>query len=145
MDRYHFKQDRQGWIGNRYTHLYLFDITTKKTDTLTKGSFDEGSPSWSPDGKQLAFVSNRSPDPDKNENSDIWVMDAHEGASMKQLTTWTGSDLSPKWSPDGKWIAYTSSSSNQLFTMYGENNISVIPAGGGTAKSDRSFFGPPGK
>jgi len=134
MDRYHFKQDKDGYIENRYTHLYLFDIGTKQTDTLTKGNFDEGSPAWSPDGKQLAFASNRSPDPDKNENMDIWVMDASVGAAIKQLTTWAGEDRNPQWSPDGKFIAYTSSSSNLNFTMYGQNNISVIPSTGGVAR-----------
>ncbi|MCW3090570.1 MAG: peptidase prolyl oligopeptidase active site protein [Ferruginibacter sp.] len=135
MDRYHFKQDRDGWIGNRHTHLYVFDIRTKKTDTLTRGNFDEGSPAWSPDGKQLAFVSNRSADPDKNENEDIWIMNASAGAPLKQLTQWPGRDRNPWWSPDGKWIAYTSSSSNLLFTMYGQNTLSLVPSDGGKVRS----------
>ncbi len=134
MDRYLFKQDIKGYIENRYTHLYLLDITTKKTDTLTKGSFDETSPVWSPDGKQLAFVSNRSANKERNENTDIWVMDIVKGAVMKQLTTWAGTDENPTWSPDGKWIAYTSSSSNLNFTMYGQNNISIVAVAGGAAR-----------
>ncbi len=135
MDRYHFKEDRDGWVENRYTHLYIFDIGSKKTDTLTRGNFDEASPVWSPDGKQLAFASNRSTDPDKNENQDIWVMDAAKGATMKQLTTWAGADRNPKWSPDGKWIAYSSSSSNLNFTMYGQSTLSLVPAAGGAVRS----------
>lgn len=134
MDRYHFKEDMEGYVENRYKHLYLFDIGTKKTDTLTSGYFDEESPAWSPDGKKLAFVSNRTAEPDKNENMDIWVMDATIGASIKQLTTWAGADRSPKWSPDGKLIAYTSSSSNLNFTMYGQNNLSLVPSTGGEAR-----------
>ena len=134
MDRYHFKQDIEGYVGNRYTHLYVYDIGTKKTDTLTKGNFDEGSPSWSPDGKKLAFVSNRSQDPDRNANMDICVMDPIGGAAIKQLTTWIGADRNPQWSPDGKFIAYTSTSSNLNFTMYGQNNISIIPSTGGAAR-----------
>ena len=135
MDRYHFKQDQAGWIENRHTHLYLFDISTKKTDTLTKGNFDETSPAWSPDGKQLAFASNRSADPDKNENEDIWVMDAVINASIKKLTVWPGADRNPKWSPDGKTIAYTSSSSNLNFTMYGQNTISLVTPADGAIRS----------
>ncbi len=135
MDRYHFKQDQAGWIENRHTHLYLFDISTKKTDTLTKGNFDETSPAWSPDGKQLAFASNRSADPDKNENEDIWVMDAVINASFKKLTVWPGADRNPKWSPDGKTIAYTSSSSNLNFTMYGQNTISLVTPADGAIRS----------
>ncbi|MEP6711270.1 MAG: S9 family peptidase [Ferruginibacter sp.] len=135
MDRYHFKQDRDGWIENRFTHLYLFDIDTKKMDTLTRGNFDETSPAWSPDGKQLAFVSNRSTDPDKNENEDIWVMNAVTGAGMKKLTDWPGADRNPKWSPDGNTIAYTSSSSNLNFTMYGQNMISLVTPANGAVRS----------
>lgn len=134
MDRYHFKQDREGYVENRYTHLYVLDIVTKKTDTLTNGSFDETSPAWSPDGKKLVFVSNRTQEPDKNENMDIWVMDASRGAALLQLTTWAGADRNPKWSPDGKYIAYTSSSSNLNFTMYGQNNIAVISSAGGVVR-----------
>lgn len=134
MDRYQFKRDIQGYVENRYTHLYVFDIATKITDTLTKGSFDETSPAWSPDGTKIAFVSNRTADKDKNENTDIWVMDAKSGASMLQLTTWAGEDTHPKWSPDGKTIAYNSSSSNQNFTMYGQNNIAIVPSTGGAVK-----------
>ena len=135
MDRYHFKEDREGWVENRFNHLYIFDISSKKTDTLTKGNFDETSPAWSPNGKQLAFVSNRSADPDKNENTDIYIMDATAGTASKQLTTWPGADRNPRWSPDGKMIAYSSTSSNLSFTMYGQNNLSLIPSAGGAAQS----------
>jgi dipeptidyl aminopeptidase/acylaminoacyl peptidase len=134
MDRFQFKKDIKGYVENRYTHLYVFDIATKKTDTLTKGNFDEAAPAWSPDGTQIAFASNRTADKDKNENTDIWVMDAKAGATMLQLSTWGGEDTHPKWSPDGKLIAYSSSSSNQNFTMYGQNNIAIIPSKGGAVQ-----------
>ena len=135
MDRYRFKHDITGYAEGRYTHLYVFDIGSKKLDTLTKGSYDEASPAWSPDSKQLAFVSNRTDQRDQNENTDIYVMDATSGASIKQLTNWPGSDNNPQWSPDGEWIAYATSSSNLTFTMYGESTISVIPGRGGAVRS----------
>ena len=134
MDRYHFKQDIGGWIENRYTHLYVFDIGSKKTDTLTKGNFDETSPAWSLDGKQLAFASNRTAEPDRNDNTDIWLMDASKGAALKQLTTWAGGDKNPKWSPDGKTVAYTRSSSDQNFTMYGQNGIALVTLADGNTR-----------
>ena len=135
MDRYHFKQDKDGWIENRFNHLYVFDMDSKKMDTLTKGNFNETSPQWSPNGKQLAFVSNRSTDPDRNDNEDICLMNAEKNAPIKKLTYWPGADRNPKWSPDGETIAYTSTSSNLNFTMYGQNGLSLVTPATGAIRS----------
>jgi TolB protein len=69
-------------------------------------------PSWSPDGKQIAFTSYR------NGGEDIWLMDA-DGKNLKQLTTHPRGDWSPAWSPDGKVIAFTSDRTgfNQIWLM----------------------------
>lgn len=134
LDRYQFKQDIEGYLVKQYTHLYLFDVESKKLDTLTKGNHSEGSAVWSPDGMTIAFVSNRTPDPDKNENTDIFIMAAKKGASEKQLTTWNGSDTNPKWSPDGKQIAYTRSTSPENFIMYDQSIVAVVNKDGGEPK-----------
>lgn len=134
MDRYKFKQDYEGYLGDRKTHLYFFNIATKKLDTLTKGVYNETNPAWSPNGEIIAFVSNRTSDPDKNANTDIYVMEAKPGAMAKKLTTWAGSDNEPQWSPDGKSIAYLQSSSNEAFTMYGQPLLAVISRDGGEPK-----------
>lgn len=132
LDRFQFKQDVQGYLSKQRVHLYLYTISTGKLDTLTKGNYNESSPAWSPDGKQIAFVSNRTEEPDRNENSDIWVVDARPGVQPKKLTTWTGPDNSPRWSPDGKMIAYLQSTSPEKYMMYDQNMLAVIPASGGT-------------
>lgn len=134
MDRYQFKQDYEGYLDRRKTHFYYFDIKSKKTDTLTRGNFNETSPAFSPDGNTVAFVSNRTADPDKNENTEIYTMDVKPDATMKKITSWPGNDVSPQWSPDGKWIAYLQSSSDKAFTMYGENYLAVISKDGGEPK-----------
>jgi dipeptidyl aminopeptidase/acylaminoacyl peptidase len=132
IDRYHFKQDYEGYLDRRATHLYLFKLADKKVDTLTTGKYDETQPAFSPDGSQIAFVSNRTEDPDKNDNTDVYSMEARPGASLKRLTAWPGDDTSPVWSPDGQRIAYLQSSSAENFTMYGQNILAVIPKDGGT-------------
>jgi len=149
IDRYQYKQDVDGYRYKKiHSHLYFFDIATKKLDTLTKGGdYDEEGAVWSPDGSAIAFVSNRTPDPDKNENSDIYVIEAKPGAAMRQLTTWKGSDNSPRWSPDGSQIAYTRSVSDEDYHMYDEPVLCVIPAAGGEPKLlsrdlDRPVFNP---
>ena len=135
INRFQFKQDVSGYRYKKlYTHLYLFDVATKKIDTLTRGNFDEDDASFSPDGSKIAFTSNHSADPDQNENTDIFIMDAKAGATPRQLTSWLGSDVSPHWSPDGKWIAYTRSTSPANYLMYDQGVLAVISGDGGEPK-----------
>ena len=132
MDKYKIKQDVEGYRYKKlYTHLYLYDLERKKTDTLTKGPFNHSAAVWSPDGSKIAFVSNQTEDPDKNENSDIFVIDAKPGSVAKKLTTWTGSDNNPQWSPDGNWLAYSRSTSPDNYAMYDQPVLAVIAASGG--------------
>lgn len=130
IDRFKFKQDVEGYLTKKTTHLYLYDLVTKKIDTLTKGIYNESSPRWSPDGTQIAFVSNRTADPDRNANSDIWIIDAKPNSVMKQVTTWTGRDSGPEWSPDGKQIAYVRSTSSDNYFMYDQTILCVVSKDG---------------
>jgi dipeptidyl aminopeptidase/acylaminoacyl peptidase len=57
-------------------------------------------------------------------------MEAKPGATAKQLTTWKGSDAAPQWSPDGKRIAYTRSTSDANFIMYDHPVLAVVPVSG---------------
>ena len=132
INRYWFKQDITGYrYDTGRNHLYLFDITTKKTEQLTDGIYNESDPKWSPGSNRIAFVSNRSQEPDRNENTDIWVMDAKKGSQQKKLTSWNGGDNSPQWSPDGKWIAYVRSGSDATYEMYDQTGICIINSNGG--------------
>jgi dipeptidyl aminopeptidase/acylaminoacyl peptidase len=130
IDRYHFKQDVEGYLQRLHTHLYVYDIATKKLDTLTSGDMDDDSPVWSPDGKTIAFVSNHTDDPDKNENSDIFTIEAKSGAEATQLTTFTGHDIKPLWSPDGKHIAYLRSTSDADYFIYQHDVLCLMDADG---------------
>ncbi|ASU34080.1 S9 family peptidase [Mucilaginibacter xinganensis] len=134
IDRYHFKQDIEGYLKHQYTHLYLFNIEAKKLDTLTKGSADEQSPEWSPDGKRIAFVSNRTPEPERDDNSDIFTIEAKPNGQLTQLTTWKGHDIGPKWSPDGKHIAYLRSTAGEHYTIYDQDLLCIMDADGSNSK-----------
>jgi Tol biopolymer transport system component len=116
ITRYRFKQDYEGYLDNRKSHLYLFDVATKKVDTLTRGNFDESSAVFSHDGNLIAYVSNTSADPDRNSNSDVFVFDLKTRKS-RQVTTFKGSNGSPAFSPDDKMIAYTQSLTEENFNM----------------------------
>ncbi|HEX9369303.1 MAG TPA: S9 family peptidase [Vicinamibacterales bacterium] len=132
IDRYHFKQDVQGYLRHERTHLYLFDVATKKAEVLTPGTlYDEETPVWAPDGSQIAFVSKRGTgDLDRHENTDIWVIDAKPGAQARQVTTTPLPESSPSWSPDGKQIAYLMGE-DLKYSAYNQNKLMVVPAAGG--------------
>jgi dipeptidyl aminopeptidase/acylaminoacyl peptidase len=133
IDRYHFKEDIEGYLRNERTHLYLFDLATKKANVLTPGTlFDESAPAWSPDGSQIAFVSKRGTgDLDRNENTDVWVIDAKPGAQARQVTTSPNPDQGPlAWSPDGKQIAYLAGEELK-YSAYSQSRLAVIPVAGG--------------
>jgi dipeptidyl aminopeptidase/acylaminoacyl peptidase len=137
IDRLQFKEDTIGYLDNRRTHLYVFNIEKKSVTQITSGNFDDEQPTWSPDGKQLAFTSNRTmPDPDASRDTNIWVVvadNADKGAHLTQITTNPGSDSQPAWSPDGKWIAYVTMLDPHLF-WYATQHLAIAPSNGGEAK-----------
>ena len=107
IDRYHFKEDRDGYLTRHYTHLAVFDLATRAATAITAGQADDHSPSWSPDGTRLAFLSKRAhPDPDRTNNDDVWVVDAKAGATPRQMTNTPQAEAGrPVWSPDGSRLA----------------------------------------
>jgi len=137
IDRLQFKRDTIGYLDRRRTHLFVFDVGKKASTQITSGDFDDTQPAWSPDGKQLAFTSNRSqPDPDATRDSNIWVVAADntdKGAHLTQITTNPAPDSQPTWSPDGSSIAYVTELDPHLF-YYSTQHLAVIPSSGGTAK-----------
>jgi dipeptidyl aminopeptidase/acylaminoacyl peptidase len=126
IDRYHFKADYEGYLDNRKTHLYLFDLHTKKLDTLTSGANNETQAAVSNDGKWLAFASNVSPNYDQNDNTDIFVMPLMVKAKPVQYTFYKGADHHPFFSPDNTTIAFLRSSSEDAYDMYDLQLLGVL-------------------
>jgi Tol biopolymer transport system component len=118
---------QSGRIGD--TAVYLYDVPTGMTHNLTRlpgrtqtqrvlrdgnttefpthpqrftNQGSDVSPAWSPDGRQLAFVSYR------DGNAEIYLLDLPTG-SLRNLTNHPAPDTSPVWSPDGTQLAFESS------------------------------------
>ena len=139
LDRFHFKQDIEGYLTEKQPHLFLFDIASQKITKLTSGpltgpaAFAEGAAEWSPDGTQIAFVSNQNaPDPDRFNNSDIFVTAATPASTARKLTSFTGSDEGPlAWTPDSTRILYRQGTSPH-YSIYDMPRLAIVAASGGT-------------
>ena len=88
--------------GTASSAIYVMKSDGTQQKRLTPVEHNDGFPSWSPDGKQIAFCSNR------HGNKDIFVMNA-DGSDVRRLTSNEANDSAPTWSPDGKQIAFLSS------------------------------------
>ncbi len=133
LDRYHFKQDVEGYLTDKRDHLFLFDIATGKLAKLTNdNAHEEHEAVWSPDGKRIAYVSRQDmPDPDRTDNPDVFVVDAAPNSAPRKLTTFKGPDQGPlAWSPDSTRIAYRQARLPG-YSIYNQSQLAVVPAAGG--------------
>jgi dipeptidyl aminopeptidase/acylaminoacyl peptidase len=117
-----------------------YDLKTQpKPDALTKGEqFSVSSFSWSPDGSRIAFAGSRDPDLESNGTQQIYVLDLADLHTRKLLDS-GGPNSNPKWSPDGKQIAYVTANGQQFY-FFANRYIAAIPAEGGTARVLTSDF-----
>lgn len=103
--------------------IYTVRSDGRKLRQLTAGRAIEVSPSWSPDSKRIAFVSDRAGSPQ------VYVMDA-DGSNQRRLTFQGTYNTHPAWSPDGSWIAYESRVGGQfdiwLIDPEGTVNLPII-------------------
>ena len=83
----------------RPRHIWLFDKKSGNVRQFTFSAKDESSPRWSPDGKRLAFLSNR------DDQQQIYVMRV-DGGEATAVTKGKRSVAAFAWSPDGKQIAF---------------------------------------
>lgn len=90
---------------NELSHIWIVSVNVSHPELVTHSVYNEHSISWSPDSSKIAFVSNRSKDPDNNQLHDLWSIDL----LSKNVTRHTenfGTVHQPSWSPDGAWIAF---------------------------------------
>lgn len=81
------------------SHLFAYEPQKLPFTRLTSGPWDDTTPALSPDGKRIAFASNR------NGYWDLYLLELSNG-SVSRVTDTLEYDAAPTWSPDGLWLAY---------------------------------------
>jgi len=114
--------------GYRMSHLWVFDLSTKKVKRLTSGAFTVGSFNWSPDSRQIAFDHRVNSANTSGATADISVVTVADG-TVRKLVEQDGADAGPVWSPDGTRIAFGSAMKKEFSFL--NSGIGVIPAVGG--------------
>jgi dipeptidyl aminopeptidase/acylaminoacyl peptidase len=101
------------WEDGKRSHVFLVDVATGAARDLTPGAYDTppialgGFQDYalSPDGRDLAFVRNVDVPTAVGTGNDIWLVSV-DGGEPRLLTDSDANDVSPQYSPDGRWIAY---------------------------------------
>jgi len=104
IDRLWYRLDGVGFIYERRSHLFCIAVAGGEPTQLTDGDWDDSDAAWSPDGSQIAFVSNHSADRWTILGADVYTLAFGDGkaGALRFLTNGTLSCCSPAWSPDRK-------------------------------------------
>jgi dipeptidyl aminopeptidase/acylaminoacyl peptidase len=131
-----YKFNDTGWFDEKRSHIVIVNARSGGSQQITDGDdWNDTDPHWSPDSSKIAFVSNRTGHEfDFDHNSDVWVISAN-GGPLTKISDHEGPDSSPRWSPDGKRIAFLGALDEE-----DAPNIYVAPAEGGKSTTiDKNF------
>lgn len=131
ITRMHYRLDSFGFLDTRQ-HIWVCDASTGHAQQITDGDYDDHDLAWSPDGKSLAFVSNRSADPDDRPyiDEDIWIVSV-TGGTPRRLPAPIGTKHSLAWHKHQ--IAYLASDDREDPWVPRHTRLWVVAADG---KSD---------
>src|SRR5204862_282621 len=149
IDAFEFKHDREGYLSPASrTHLYLFDVRSGACEALTADfGRRESHPAWSPDGEQIAYVSDPMEGPEQTGIDEIDLIPARAGATPRQLlTSWSPNTQRLAWSPDGTRLAFLQGAEAK-FNAYIMDTLATLDVKSGevrvlTERLDRAVLSP---
>jgi Tol biopolymer transport system component len=100
-----YKLNGEGFVYDRRPHIFVVPAAGGAARQITDGDVGDADPTWSPDGRSIAFSSARHEDRDFDDSSDIWIVEA-DGGEPRRVTDTTGPTALPAFSPDGRSLAY---------------------------------------
>jgi dipeptidyl aminopeptidase/acylaminoacyl peptidase len=136
IDRLRFKEDRSGYLTAKdRTQLYLIDVASHEIKPLTTDkSVDDTLPAWSPDGKSIAFLSNRDSDQDRTGKLSLYVIDPGQGTAPRKLVEFFAPNKPAlAWTPDGTRVLYTSGLEPR-FNAYIQDRLNVLSLADGKTR-----------
>jgi dipeptidyl aminopeptidase/acylaminoacyl peptidase len=146
------QKDRKDYLGDydvvregySYVHLWTLNLAEAMSAPIAgkqrtkKKEFSVDSFAWSPDGSSIVFSATLNPDLIQGATADIYLLKLSDD-SVKKIVAQPGPDNNPRFSPDGKQIAFSSAMGNATY-FASNSKLAVVSVDGGTPKSITDAF-----